>query len=186
MANRTYLYSANKELNKFRDVSEWANEIPLFYKIVLGSETGTSTSKIWNFELPIVITANFQKGLNKFYDFLDYLQTQPHLDAEAIQSYRQETKDFFEKYPERELDLFFMEGGEVYDLIGDMYPLEEQNNALYNEIINISKDIDEILEKKPENVFDFKDIYWLQEIKNDITTLSVYWTYVTYYSFNKS
>lgn len=79
-----------------------------------------------------------------------------------------------------------MEGGEVYDLIGDKYPLEEQNDALYNEIINISKDIDEILEKKPENVFDFKDIYWLQEIKNDITTLSVYWTYVTYYSFNKS
>jgi hypothetical protein len=51
-----------------------------------------------------------------------------------------------------------MEGGEVYDLIGDKYPLEEQNDALYNEIINISKDIDEILEKKPENVFDFKDI----------------------------
>lgn len=106
MANRAYLYSANKELNKFRDVSEWANEIPLFYKIILGSETGISTSKIWNFELPIVITANFQKGLNKLYDFLDYLQTQPHLDAEAIQSYKQETKDFFEKYPERELDLF--------------------------------------------------------------------------------
>ena len=42
------------------------------------------------------------------------------------------------------------------------------------------------LEKKPENVFDFNDIYWLQDIKDDINTLSVYWTYVTYYSFNKS
>lgn len=186
MANRAYLYSANKELTQFRDVSEWANEIPLFYKIILGSETQMSTSKIWNFELPIVITGDFKNGLKKFYDFLEYLETQAGIDKEAISGFRQETKDFFEKYPERELYLFFMEGGEVYDLVVDLSPLEEQNEALYDEIISISKDIDEILEKKPENVFDFKDIYWLQEIKNDINTLSVYWTYVTYYSFNKS
>lgn len=186
MANRAYLYSANKELTKFRDVSECPNEIPLFYKIILGAETQISTSKIWNFELPIVITADFKNGLKKFYDFLEYLKTQPTIDTEKITGFIQETKDFFEKYPERELDLFFMEGGEIYDLVGDLYPLEEQNGALYEEIISISKDIDEILEKKPENVFDFNDIYWLQDIKNDIKTLSVYWTYVTYYSFNKS
>lgn len=186
MANRAYLYSANKELTKFRDVSEFPNEIPLFYKIILGSETQMSTSKIWNFELPIVIKSDFKSGLKKLYDFLEYLKTQSGIDPETITGFIQETKDFFEKYPERELDLFFMEGGEVYDLVGDIYPLEEQNEALYDEIISISKDIDEILEKKPENVFDFNNIYWLQEIKNDINTLSVYWTYVSYYSFNKS
>jgi hypothetical protein len=186
MANRVYLYSANKELTKFRDVSEFPNEIPLFYKIILGSETQMSTSKIWNFELPIVITANLKKGVKKFYDFLEYLKTQSAIDTETVTRFIQETKDFFEKYPERELDMFFMEGGEIYDLVGDVYPLEEQNEALYQEISFISKDIDEILEKKPENVFDFNDIYWLQEIKNDINTLSVYWTYVTYFSFNKS
>ncbi|MCX8526268.1 hypothetical protein OF897_20330 [Chryseobacterium formosus] len=186
MANRAYLYSANKELTKFRDVSEFPNEIPLFYKIILGSETQMSTSKIWNFELPIVLIGNFKNGLKKLYDFLEYLKTQSGIDIETITGFIQETKDFFEKYPERELDLFFMEGGEVYDLVGDIYPLEEQNEALYNEIISISKDIDEILEKKPENVFEFNNIYWLQEIKNDINTLSVYWTYVSYYSFNKS
>ncbi|WP_159473747.1 hypothetical protein [Chryseobacterium sp. 18068] len=186
MANRAYLYSANKELTKFRDVSEYPNEIPLFYKIILGSETQMSTSKIWNFELPIVITADFKNGLKKFYNFLDYLETQESVDKQKITEFKNETDDFFEKHPERELDLLFLEGGEIYDLVGDIYPLEEQNEALYDEIISISKDIDEILEKKPENVFDFNDIYWLQAIKDDINILSVYWTYVSYYSFNKS
>ncbi|MDR2237841.1 MAG: hypothetical protein LBE92_17090 [Chryseobacterium sp.] len=186
MANRSYLYTASKELTQLRDVSEWNYDIPLFYKIVLGSETQMSASKIWNFELPIVIKGDFKNGLKKFYDFLDYLETQQDLDKEAIAGYRQDTLDFFEKYPERALDLFFMEGGEIFDMTGDVTPIEQQNEALYHEIISISKDIDDILNQKPDNVFDFKHTPWLQEIKKDINALSVYWTYVTYFSFNKS
>lgn len=186
MANRSYLFSANTELTKLRDVSEWNYEIPLFHKIVLGSETQMSNSKIWNFEHPIAIKGDFKNGLKKFYDLLDYLETQENIDTQVITGIRQDTKDFFEKYPERALDLFFLEAGEIFDMAGDIAPIEQQNELFYDEIISISKDIDDILEEKPDNVFDFKDSLWLQELKKDINALSVSWTYVTYFSFNKS
>lgn len=93
---------------------------------------------------------------------------------------------FFEKNQERELDLLFLEGGEVFDMTRDIIPIEKQNKTLYQKIISISKDIDDILDQKPDNIFDFKDSQWLQELKKDTNALSVYWTYVTYFSFNKS
>ena len=184
MANRAYLYSANNDLTKLLDLSEWRSEIPLFYKIVLGAETQLSNSIIWDYEFPIAIKGNFKIGLKKLYDFLDYLETQSNLDTVAIKKFKQETQDFFEKQKERVQDLFFLEGGEIFDLLGDIDPIEEQNQSLYEKIISISADIDEILDKKPDNVFDFKNSYWLQELKKDTDLLMVYWTHVTYFSFN--
>lgn len=186
MANRAYLYSANKEFTKLRDLSEWKSAIPLFHKIVLGSNTQLSDSKIWNYEHPIGIKGDFKTGLQKFYDFLDYLATQTVLNTEAIIKAKHETMTFFEQHKERMLDLFFLEAGEVFDLIGDIDPIEEQNESLYKEILSISTDIDDILNKKPDNVFDFKHSYWLQALRKDINLIQVYWTYVTFFSFNKS
>ncbi|WP_314035563.1 DUF7822 domain-containing protein [Xanthocytophaga flava] len=186
MANRAYLYSANKELTQLRDLSEWRSEIPLFYKIILGCNTQLADSKIWDYEHPIGIKGDFDKGLRKFYYFLTYLQTQTNLNTEALAGFKQETMAFFEKYKEKEQELFFLEGGEVFDLIADIEPIEKQNESLYKEIVSISVDIDEILDKKPSNLFDFKNASWLTELQKDSSVLSVYWTHVTYFSFNKS
>lgn len=186
MANRSYLYSANKDLTKFRDLSEWRSEIPLFHKIVSGCDTQICNSKIWDYEHPIAIRSDFSKGLQKFLSFLDYLATQPGMNAEKITAIRQETTTFFDQHPERVQDLFFLEGGEVFDLIGDLEPIEQQNRSLFEEINIISRDIDDILQHKPANVFEYKSSAWLQGLQKDIEQISVYWTYVTYFSFNKS
>jgi hypothetical protein len=186
MANRAYLYSANKELTRLRDLSESRHPIPLVYRIVLGVNTELSNSKIWDFEHPIAIKSDFAKGLNRLYDFYTYLETQPGLNAVEISEYKNQTKDFFDKHYDRVSELFFLEGGEIFDLISDIDPIEQQNESLYREIVSMSKDVTEILHKKPENVFEFKDSYWLAEIKQDPKILEPYWTHVTYFSFNKS
>ena len=184
MANRSYLYSANQDLSVLRDLSEWKSEVPLFHKIVLGVNTTIVNSVIWEYEHPIAIQGDFQGGLKKLYDFLDYLENQNHIDSTFLQSSRKQTLEFFAENNDRVLDLFFLEAGEAFDLIGDMYPIEEQNQRLFKEITCIAQDIDRILAEKPTNIFDFCSSQWLKDLKNDSSVLEIYWTHVTYFSFN--
>ncbi|MCE3226891.1 MAG: hypothetical protein K0S32_1442 [Bacteroidetes bacterium] len=186
MANRAYLYSATNDFSKLRDLSESRHPIPLIYRIILGADTKLSNSRIWDFEHPIAIQGDFAKGLNRLYEFYSYLETQAGFNSSEIAEYKKQTKEFFEKQSDRVLDLFFLEGGEVFDLIADIDPIEKQNESLYEEIVSISKDITEILAKKPESIYGFKDAYWLRELKEDPKILEPYWTHVTYFSFNKS
>ncbi|MEP2278354.1 hypothetical protein [Maribacter sp.] len=186
MANRAYLYSGDKELKKLRDLSESGHPIPLIYKIVLGCDTKMTESRTWEYdEAPIAIQGDFKKGIEKLYQFLDYLKTQP-IDVQSVDSCKNETIEFFSNNPDRQLDLFFLEAGEIFSLTGDIEPIGDQNKWLFNEINKISEDISEILKNKPENVFEAFDSYWLKTIKEDIEVITPYWTHVVYNSFNKS
>jgi hypothetical protein len=188
MANRAYLYSADSELKKIRDISENRNEVPLVYKILLGINCSMSESQLWNYPHPIAIKSDFKAGLQRFYDFYAFLATQPTIDGLTINGYIKETKAFFEKHPDRVLDYFFMEGGEAYDLTAtDDYRIEKENTAVFVSVCKIAKDIEEILMVKPLDLFSSINKYrWLQEIKNDPTCLDPYWTHVTFFSFNKT
>lgn len=188
MANRAYLYSANTDLSKLRDISEHRSDVPLVYKILLGINPALSESKIWGYEHPIAIKADFKKGLQRLYDFYDYLTTQEGLDKGKIATFKKDTQDFFQQHEDRVLDLFFMEGGEAYDLIAsENYPIEKENEYVYLTIKSISANIAEILTQKPQHIFENIEKYpWLKEIKADINVLEPYWTHVTYFSFNKS
>ena len=189
MANRAYLYTSNKEQNLIYDVSEFPWGIPIFYKILLGVDTCLAESKIWNYEHPIAIKADFKLGLQRLYDFYDYLETQKELNKKEISNFKNETIDFFKKNKERVSDLFFMEATEIYELgESENWPIEKSNKYEYDRIKHISMDISEILVKRPINVFDSKkdspSWWWLKEIKEDINSLSVYWTHETYFSMN--
>ena len=186
MANRAYLYSANTDLSKLRDISEYRSDVPLVYKILLGINPALSESKIWGYEHPIAIMADFKKGLQRLYDFYDYLATQEGLDKGKIGTFKKDTQDFFQQHEDRVLDLFFMEGGEAYDLIAsENYPIEKENEYVYLTIKSISANIAEILIQKPQHIFENIEKYpWLKEIKADINVLEPYWTHVTYFSFN--
>lgn len=186
MANRAYLYSKDKNLPKLRDLSESTYPFPLTYKILLGCDTKMVDSKIWNYDHPIAISGSFNEGLNKLYLFLDYLKTQSGIDIEKIETFKNETETFFTNHPDRKLDLFFLEGGEIFDLSGDIDPLEDQNEWLFSEINSISKEINEILKSQPTDVFSVYNSTWLQDLKKDIDLLEPYWSHVTYFSFNKS
>lgn len=188
MANRAYLYSVSKDFSIMRDVSENPSEIPLVYKILLGVNTKLEESKIWNYEAPIAISADFSAGLSKLDAFYEFLKTQSTIDTEKISEYQKNTREFFEKNPERKLDLFFMEGGEVYDLVAfEDYTIEKENEYNYLLSMQISADINEILQNQPENLFEHTERYtWLNEIIENLNSLEPYWTHVTYFSFNSS
>lgn len=188
MANRAYLYSADKELKVIRDISEWRSEVSLLYKIVLGVNTKVCNSQIWNYEKPICISGEMKAGLDKLNAFYNYLKTQSQLDVAKIEEYQKTTNSFFEEHPDRLLEIFFMEGGEVYDLTAtDNYPIEKENEYVYQDTLLISANINEILETKPVNLFEHTEKYkWVDNIKKDISCLEPYWTHVTYFSFNKT
>ncbi len=186
MANRAYLYTANKDFTKIRDVSEFPTNIPFQYEILLGVNTKQEMSRIWGNNTPIAISGDFKLGLEKFMNFYEYLQTQENLDKNMLKEAVKKTLDFFEKYPEKNSDLFFMEAGEIYDLIPE-FELGYSNNIIYNKILKISADIDEILRNKPKNLFSLTDKYaWLEAIRLDDDLLQVYWRRITYFSFNES
>lgn len=187
MANRAYLYSASEDLRKLRDLSESRYPIPFFYKVLLGEDTSVCNSRIWEYEHPIAIKGDFQKGLEKLYVFFDYLQTQKEIDKEAIARFQAETKAFWEKEKERMDKYFFLEAGEIFDLTAsEDDPIETQNEDLYKEIVDISQVISQILAQKPQDMFAFSNAYWLKSLKKEKEFMSVYWTHVTYFSFNKS
>lgn len=184
MANRAYLYTTDQDLTSLKDVSEWNYDIPLMHKILLGSNPELSSSKIWDYEHPIAIKADFQKGLDTWYAFLEYLQTQKFIKQEIVSKAIKETQDFFAEYPEKINQKFFLEAGEIYDLSGDIDPLEKQNNELLLDIKYIAKDINQLIKEKPENALSLPHSYWLKELAEDNDKLEVYWTQVTYFSFN--
>lgn len=188
MANRAYLYAADRELNVLRDVSEWRSEVPFFYRIVLGVNTKLCHSQIWSYEKPICIMGDMKAGLERLDAFYEYLKTQSWVDALKIETYQRDTREFFAKHPERVKDVFFMEGGEAYDLVGsDTYPIEKENERVYNDVLLIAGQLSEIIASKPANLLEHAARYgWLADLQKDIAYLEPYWTHVTYFSFNKT
>lgn len=188
MANRAYLYTANKDLSILRDVSENRSEIPLAYQILLSVDTKQENSQIWTYEQPIAISANFEGGIARLDAFYDYLKTQSSIDTTKISEYQAEMHRFFEEHADRKLDRFFMEGGEAYDLIAsEEYTIEKENEYQYLMSMQIGSHLATILTEQPDNLFAHKETYkWLAGIQEDITCLEVYWSKVTYFSFNKT
>lgn len=186
MANRAYLYSADQELSRLRDLSESRTPISLIYKIILGIDTEITNSKIWNYEYPLAIKGNFQKGLERLYNFYDFLKNQSDFSSEKIDSYKKVTQSFFEKHEDRRGEYFFLEAGEIFDLMADLEPIENQNKMLYKEICDISDDINTILSEKPSSIFEFKDTHWLNKLKKNHQLIEPYWAQVSYFSFNQT
>jgi len=185
MASRAYLYSANHDFTKIRDVSEFKNSVPFFYKIILGVNAEICKSQLWeNYAHPIAIKSPMKEGLDFFYEFLEYLQTQPAISQELIEKSLNDTKDFFEKNPERITDCFFLEAGEIFDKNG-YGSITGQNEDLWYDINYIHKSLKELLDAKPSDMFEKPIHSWFYDIKDKPEEhLSVYWKSANFYSFN--
>jgi hypothetical protein len=186
MANRSYLYSTNKSWVKKRDLSEVPSDIPLFHKILLGVDTERISSHIWIYcEDPVAYLGKFGKGLKKYLNFLSYLEKLPTVDKGLIASYKEITNRFFEQFPDKKSVSFILEPGEIFELTDE--PLEEQAQDLFDEIIAISEDIDEILKNKRHNVFETENKkYWISRLQKDLTTIAPNWNEVCYYSLHQA
>ena len=187
MASRAYLYSANQDFTTLRDVSEYKNSIPFFYKIILGVNTEICKSKLWeNYAYPIAIKGDFVQGLLFFYDLLEYFKTQNQIPLELVEKSISETKYFFEVNPERISDYFFLEAGEIFDKNG-YGSIEGQNRDYWDDIIYIHKSLKELLAKKPLNMFESPIHSWFYDIQDKPEEhLSVHWKSASFYSFNNT
>jgi len=185
MSLRSYLYSGNSELTRLRDISEGGYPIPLIWKVGIGCSPEIVSSKIWDYKHPIAIKGDFKEGMKRMLSFYDYMKRQ-NLDNAKVTSFKKDMMDFFLKNSGRWLDSLLLEAGEIFQIEGDTYSLEEQNEVLFNEIIEISKDVTEILKSKPNNILKWKDRDWIKSLESDVNVLSCFWTDVNYFSFNRS
>lgn len=170
MANRSYLYSIDfdrtlgerKPGEKIFGLSEYPYSIPLSYKILVSQDSKISESINWNYEHPIAIQGDFEKGKNRLLDFLKQLQIENLFDKEELEQQTKETLTFLNDH---QLKNIILECGEIYDM--DDRALEDQNKDLYNEdIAKIENHINTILN-------DFRNMNkTVQDLKNEISALS--------------
>lgn len=143
-------------------------------------------SFIWtDYKHPIAFWGNFRKGLKKYLDFLEFLNTLPETDSKQILKFIDDTKVFFNTYPDKKSIKLLLEPGEIFDSNGK--DINQQVDDLYNEIIHISDDIREILKQKPVDLFKRdKNQFWIWELQKNINILKPIWQKVCFYSFNKT
>ena len=174
MANRSYLYNIDfNRLERLKtpedsvlSVSEYAYEIPLSYKILLSIDTLNNKSILWDYEHPISISGNAEKGKNSLFKFLDKLLTLNLYENEYLKSEIEKTKHFFTKN-KFDLEYFFFEGGELYEM-GDE-PFEKQNLEIFNEITQIEKTIESFITKINSMNKEIKDLQTRKEEKTKKT-----------------
>ena len=170
MANRSYLYAIDfdrakgkrKDEEKIFGLSEYSYSIPLSFKILVSQSPKISHSIIWEYEHPIAIQGNFERGEKRFVDFLNNLSNENIFEKSELQKQIAETIDFLSKH---KLENIFLECGEIYEMGND--ELEEQNKAFLEE------DILKIEQKIEEYMNDFRKMKSnISKIKSEITELS--------------
>lgn len=217
MANRSYLYSIDFDLTKqlkskddrVASLSECNYVIPISFKILLSVNLQKCNSLIWNYEHPIALIGDYEMGKNKLYEFLEQLYDLKLYNNEELLERIKQTKEFLDR-GDRKLKYFFLECGEIYDMKDA--PLEEQNNALFESILNIEAEIKEYFQKikdlnnqinaKEKELNEAKNLSWFKKFfSKEVDTLSLErdiknlkqekiiglgidnWTNVLYYDF---
>ena len=170
MANRSYLYSIDfdraegkrKDEEKIFGLSEYSYSIPLSFKILVSQSPKISHSIIWEYEHPIAIQGNFERGKKRLVDFLNNLSNENIFEKSELQKQIAETIDFLSKH---KLENIFLECGEIYEMGND--ELKEQNKTFLEE------DILKIEQKIEEYTNDFRKMKSnISKMKSEITELS--------------
>ncbi len=184
MANRSYLFAIDfdrtkeerKKGDKIFGLSEYPYSIPLSYKILISQDTKISNSINWDYEHPIAIQGDFEKGKQKLLDFLTKLEKEELFDNAELEKQINETRDFLNSH---QLKNIILECGEIYQM--GCEKLEEQNQELFNDILNIESQIKQYL----------KDFREMNKNKTEDTEQEMwnmlginYWSEVLYYHFD--
>ena len=115
MANRSYLYTHHPGADPaYRDVSEWAFDLPLTHLLLVGAEPTVSASAIWQVDAKIALQGNARESRPLLLAFLAWLA--PQLPA-GFRAAAQEAQAFLAR-PDRQGDGFHLELGEIYELQG--------------------------------------------------------------------
>lgn len=156
MANRSYLFLLNfdrttrkkEESDKILGLSEYSYTIPVSYKILLSQECKLTDSILWDYEHPISIIGNFQKGREKLILFLSELREKSYYAPQLLDKLISETVDFLNKGTNIG-EYTYLEAGEVFEMGNDT--IEIQNKQLFDEISNfenLKKNFFNLIESK--------------------------------------
>jgi len=129
MANRSYLYSsnfvpspnANGAHRRMTGISEWRNDVPVAFKILLSSNARKCRSSIWKVPEEIAIIGDYDPGLDRLLRFLDRI---PVPDVVLL---KEEARRFLTDAANKN-EYFVLECGEIFEM--DDAPLAEQNERL--------------------------------------------------------
>ncbi len=156
MANRSYLYAINfdnttedlqKKDRKIVGLSEYAYDIPLSYKILVSQDTALAYSIIWEYEKPIAIQGDFEKGKEKLFHFLDNLLAKSIFEQDILEKEIKETKMFLNKHKSKYI---LLECGEIFEM-GNV-EVSIQNKDFYKKLhCEIEEDI-RILEELQSDI----------------------------------
>lgn len=118
MANRSYLYAADRRPTRPQDVpdrvvglTEWAYDVPLVQRLLLSGDPAVCPSMIFGIEADIGIVADFDAGLRAL---LAVLQRIRHPDAAPLVA---EAISFLED-PAHQGRVIIAEAGEIFDMDG--------------------------------------------------------------------
>jgi hypothetical protein len=141
MSNRCYLYStdtlpaqgAADPAASLTGISEWDDDIPLVYKILLSADPAACRSSISDSAANTAIAGDYAAGLEQLKAFMN------RLTAPAAQPLVAATLEFFDN-PLNAKKYLVLEAAEIFDYNSE--PHEQQNEELLQEI----KDLDEEIE----------------------------------------
>ena len=154
MSNRSYLYAIDFDRTKgerqsgekIHGLSEFPYAIPLVFKILVSQDAVIAHSINWDYEHPIAIQGNFEKGEQKLYDFLNKLQNENIFNKEELDIQIAATKEFLNSH---RLKNIILECGEIYELGDD--EIEIQNKEVYEQdILNIDNQIQDFINELKE------------------------------------
>lgn len=165
MANRAYLFATNDATKHLNNLSEARFPIPFWYKLLMGFQVEMVPSQLWDEKEPIALRARLSPGLERLFEFGQYLQSQELPDLDLLIDFLDRTQQFFNQ-DRASASWLFLEAAEIYDLIPEE-PVEEQNEQLLFEIQRIYVDLGKILKDKPDDIRKFSGAVWIKDLFND-------------------
>lgn len=115
MANRSYLYMCHPgEMPMYRDVAEWADQVPLAHLLLVGVDTVVCPSAIWPVDVEIALEGHAAQSRPLFLAFLDWLAPQLPADFGEIAA---RVRTCLMR-PDRQGASYHLEPGEIYELQG--------------------------------------------------------------------
>ena len=197
MANRSYIYGIKN--NKHTSIGECPSYVPYAFRILAAYDNAVEDSHL--FDKIVGIRANFTKGKDALYYFLDFLVASGQMqDAAGFESSVRETKTFLDKV---HADETLLENGEIYALYInnegnylDGPGLEKTNEYAREDYQWIGEDIDNLenFHITPKQLFNLSDekleelFKWMIGLKDNWKeTLGLdAWRSVLYFQFNES
>ena len=194
MANRSYIYGLKN--GKHYGIGECSYKIPYSYQLLTAYNNKVVDSHL--FDKIVGIEADYNKGKEALYWFLDYLAAGKNMhEQEEFEKQVAATKQFLDAIS---AELVLLENGEIYALYQskegtylDAAGLERVNGFACEDYKWIGEDIDSLKSFKinPQDLFDIpeteKYFKWLLELKDNWKEKLVLdsWRTILYFHFNE-